>query len=58
MFECWNVRMGVLEGLGGLESLEFRGKRCPFSNSNSHLELTGVLPHQSREARQVPNFLL
>ena len=30
MFECWN---GGLEGLGGLESLEFRGKR------NRELEL-------------------
>ena len=28
-----------LEGLGGLESLEFRAERCPFSNSNSELEL-------------------
>ena len=37
MLECLNAG---LEGLGGLESLEFRGKRCPFSNSNSHLELT------------------
>ena len=36
MFECWN---GGLGDLGGLESLEFRGKRCPFSNSNSRLEL-------------------
>ena len=34
MFECWN---GGLEGLGGLE---FIGKRCPLSNSNSHYPLT------------------
>ena len=25
MLECWNEG---LEGLGGLEGLEFRGKRC------------------------------
>ena len=39
MLECWNVRMfecwdGGLEGLGGLESLEFRVGSFILSTAN------------------------
>jgi hypothetical protein len=43
MFECWNDGLEGLGGLGGLEGkgkmYEGEGERCPFSNSNSKLEL-------------------